>query len=83
MYVIVEKIILYYIWNILIIKNYYFKLFKKKGFCETQIISQRLHGLKVWEPLAKVIKLIKCRDEKISYHTTNDGLMNVKRRSII
>jgi hypothetical protein len=29
MYVIIEKIILYYIWTIYIIKNYYFKLFKK------------------------------------------------------
>jgi hypothetical protein len=31
MYVIIEKIILYYIWIIYIIKNYYFKLFKEGG----------------------------------------------------
>jgi hypothetical protein len=46
MYVIIDKIILYYIWIIYIIKNYYFKLFKEGGSCKTQIISQGCRGHK-------------------------------------
>jgi hypothetical protein len=51
MFVIIEKIILYYIWIIYIIKNYYFKLFKEGGFAKHKLFLKGAVVVKVWEPL--------------------------------
>jgi hypothetical protein len=59
MYVIIEKIILYYIWIIYIIKNYYFKLFKEGGSAKHKLFLKGAVVVKVWNRWCRLhIKII-------------------------